>query len=120
MRMTTAPAMLHVGPAQIENNAGVLLSNAYKSQVEAAGMAGMPIDTLSLNFGFYLSALRMRFRFRPRVPRIRSRCPVQRIACPYRHSSGGVCEFRQFPGGTSGASHIASERPIHIVGIRNW
>ena len=56
MRMSAAPAMLHVGPAQISNNAGVYLSDDYKSEVEAAGEAGTPIDTLSLNFGFYVSA----------------------------------------------------------------
>ena len=56
MRMSTVPAMLHVGPAQIDNNTGVYLSNNHKSEVEAAGAAGMPIDTLSLDFGFYLSA----------------------------------------------------------------
>ena len=56
MRMSAVPAMLHVGPAQISNNAGVYLSNDHKSEVEAAGTAGMPIDTLSLDFGFHLSA----------------------------------------------------------------
>ncbi len=55
MRMSTMPTMLHVGPSQISNNAGVLLSNDHKSAVEAAAAAGVPIDTLSLDFGFYLS-----------------------------------------------------------------
>ncbi len=56
MRMSTVPAMLHVGPSQISNNAGVLLSNNNKSEVEAAAAAGTSIDTVSLDFGFYLSA----------------------------------------------------------------
>jgi uncharacterized protein (TIGR03437 family) len=56
MRMSTVPTMLHVGPSEISYNAGVFASNGHQSEVEAAAAAGMPIDTLSLNFGFYVSA----------------------------------------------------------------
>ena len=48
--------MLHVGPSEISYNAGVFASNGHQSEVEAAAATGKPIDTLSLNFGFYLSA----------------------------------------------------------------
>ncbi len=56
MRMSTVPTMLHVGPSEISYNAGVFLSSGHQGQVEAAAAAGTPIDTLSLNFGFYVSA----------------------------------------------------------------
>ncbi len=56
MRMSTVPTMLHVGPSEISYNAGVFASNAHQTDVEAAAAAGMPIDTLSLNYGFYASA----------------------------------------------------------------
>jgi len=55
MRMSTVPSVLHVGPSEISYNTGVFLSNGHQGQVEAAA-AGTPIDTLSLNFGFYVSA----------------------------------------------------------------
>ena len=56
MRMSTAPTVLHVGPSEISYNSGVFASNAHQSEVEAAAAAGMTIDTLSLNYGFYVSA----------------------------------------------------------------
>ncbi len=56
MRMSTVPAMLHVGPSEISYNSGVFASSGHQSEVEAAAAAGTPIDTLSLNFGFYVSA----------------------------------------------------------------
>ncbi|HLK63184.1 MAG TPA: hypothetical protein VKU19_07075 [Bryobacteraceae bacterium] len=56
MRMSTIPAVLHVGPSEISHNAGVLASNNHSSDVETAAAAGMPINTLSLNFGFYVAA----------------------------------------------------------------
>lgn len=56
MRMSTMPAVLHVGPSEISYNAGVFLSNGHQGEVEAAAAANTPIDTLSLNFGFYASA----------------------------------------------------------------
>jgi uncharacterized protein (TIGR03437 family) len=56
MRMSTVPAMLHVGPSEISYNAGVFLSNGHQGEVEAVAAAGKTIDTLSLNFGFYVSA----------------------------------------------------------------
>jgi len=56
MRMYTEPTMLHVGPSEIHSNAGVFSSNNFNSQVEAAAAAGTTINTLSLNFGFYVSA----------------------------------------------------------------
>jgi uncharacterized protein (TIGR03437 family) len=56
MRMSTVPSMLHVGPSEISYNSGVFASNGHQSEVEAAAAAGKPIDTLSLNFGFYVSA----------------------------------------------------------------
>ena len=56
MRMSTVPAMLHVGPSEISYNSGVFASSGHQPEVEAAAAAGKPIDTLSLNFGFYVSA----------------------------------------------------------------
>ena len=56
MRMSAAPQILHVGPSEISNNAGVLIGTNHASEIEADGKAGTPIDTLSLNFQFYPSA----------------------------------------------------------------
>ena len=56
MRMSTVPAMLHVGPSEISYQSGVFFTNGHQSQVEAAAASGMPVNTLSLNFGFYVSA----------------------------------------------------------------
>jgi len=56
MRMSTVPAMLFTGPNEISFNAGVSATNGNQGQVMAAANAGKPIDTLSLNFGFYTTA----------------------------------------------------------------
>ena len=59
MRMSTAPAMLHVGPNEITNFAGISAANGFQGQVTAAANAGKTIDTLSLDFGFYIGAQAM-------------------------------------------------------------
>jgi uncharacterized protein (TIGR03437 family) len=56
MRMSTEPAMLHVGPSEIVHDAGVQVSNTNDTAVLNAAAADNPIDTLGLPFGFYLSA----------------------------------------------------------------
>jgi len=56
MRMSAVPAMQHVGPSEISYQSGVFASTDYSNQVAAAGRAGTTIDTLSLNYGFYVSA----------------------------------------------------------------
>jgi uncharacterized protein (TIGR03437 family) len=56
MRMATVPTMLHVGPNEITNFAGIFAANGHQSEVTAAANAGTTIDTLSLNFGFYTGA----------------------------------------------------------------
>ena len=56
MRMSTVPAMLHVGPSEISYQSGVFFTNGHQSEVEAAAAAGTSINTLKLNFGFYVSA----------------------------------------------------------------
>jgi uncharacterized protein (TIGR03437 family) len=48
--------MLHTGPSEISYNAGVFYSNGHQSEVKTAAAAGTPIDTSTLNFGFYVSA----------------------------------------------------------------
>jgi uncharacterized protein (TIGR03437 family) len=56
MRMSTVPSMLHVGPNEIVRYAGVFPTNGHEPDAIAAANAGQPIDTLSLNFGFYIGA----------------------------------------------------------------
>ena len=56
MRMSTVPSVLFVGPNEIVRYAGVFPTNLFQSEVTAAAKAGKPIDTLTLDFGFYLSA----------------------------------------------------------------
>jgi uncharacterized protein (TIGR03437 family) len=56
MRMATVPSVLHVGPNEIVRYAGVFPTNQFTNEVAAAANAGKPIDTETLNFGFYLSA----------------------------------------------------------------
>ncbi len=56
MRMSTVPSVLHVGPSEISYDSGVFASQNHQTQVEAAGAAGATINTLSLNFGFFVSA----------------------------------------------------------------
>jgi uncharacterized protein (TIGR03437 family) len=55
MRMSTQSTMLLVGPSEISYNSGVFVSSGHQSEVEKAA-SGTPIDTLSLDFGFYVSA----------------------------------------------------------------
>jgi uncharacterized protein (TIGR03437 family) len=56
MRMANVPALLHVGPSEISYQSGVFASTDYGSKLAAAGQAGTTIDTLSLNYGYYVSA----------------------------------------------------------------
>ena len=56
MRMSTVPSVLHVGPNEIVRVAGVYPANNFQSEVNAASSSGKPIDTETLDFGFYLSA----------------------------------------------------------------
>jgi hypothetical protein len=56
MRMSTLPSVLHVGPNEIVRYAGVFPTSDFTSEVTAAAKAGKPIDTETLDFGFYLSA----------------------------------------------------------------
>lgn len=56
LRMSSMPALLHVGPSEISFQSGVFASTDHQSNVLAAAAADMPIDTLTLNFGFYISA----------------------------------------------------------------
>lgn len=56
MRMSVVPSVLHVGPNEIVRFAGVFPTNNFQSEVTAAANAGKPIDTETLDFGFYLSA----------------------------------------------------------------
>ena len=63
MRLSTLPAVLHVGPAQIASEAGVSCTEdkltAVDAAVVAAANAGTPIDTMSQDFGFYITAQAM-------------------------------------------------------------
>jgi uncharacterized protein (TIGR03437 family) len=56
MRMSTLPSMLYVGPHSIVSSSGVLSTNDHYGDVRQAGNKGTTIDTLSLDFGFYLAA----------------------------------------------------------------
>lgn len=56
MRLSTVPAVLHAGPHAIERFAGVSSSSDQSGPVQKAAQAGTSIDTLTLDFGFYLSA----------------------------------------------------------------
>jgi len=56
MRLSTVPAVLHAGPHAIERYTGVSSSSDQSGPVQKAAQAGTSIDTLTLNFGFYLSA----------------------------------------------------------------
>jgi len=56
MRMSTEPAVLYVGANQIDNDSGIQRANDDAQKVAADGSAGTPIDTLSLDFGFYYDA----------------------------------------------------------------
>jgi hypothetical protein len=58
--MSTLPAVLHVGPAQIASDAGVSCTEDMLTAVETAVVnaanANAPIDTMSQDFGFYITA----------------------------------------------------------------
>jgi len=56
MRMSTVPTMMHVGPNEISNFAGIMPTSGHQAQVTAAANAGQTIDTLTLDFGFYIGA----------------------------------------------------------------
>ena len=56
MRMSTEPSVLYVGANQIDNDSGIQRANDDAQKVAADGSAGTPIDTLSLDFGFYYDA----------------------------------------------------------------
>jgi uncharacterized protein (TIGR03437 family) len=56
MRMSTLPSMLHVGPNEIVRYAGVFPTHGHEPDAIAAANAGQPIDTVSLDFGFYIGA----------------------------------------------------------------
>jgi hypothetical protein len=60
MRMSKMPPVLHVGPAQIAQFAGVSsdekMATAVENDVVAAASASAPIDTMALPFGFYITA----------------------------------------------------------------
>ena len=59
MRMSTVPAMLHVGPNEITNFAGIFASTGHQAEVTGIANSGKSIDTMSLDFGFYTSAQAM-------------------------------------------------------------
>ena len=56
LRMSTVPAVLHVGANQINHDSGIEFSTDYSGRVSRAGAAGQTIDTSTLNFGFYYDA----------------------------------------------------------------
>ena len=56
MRMSTVPSMMHVGPNEISSFAGIQATSGHQAQVTAAANAGQTINTLSLDFGFYIGA----------------------------------------------------------------
>jgi hypothetical protein len=56
MRMSTVPGMLYVGPHSLIRFSGILSANAHSGDVMRAANQGKPIDTLSLDFGYYVSA----------------------------------------------------------------
>jgi hypothetical protein len=56
MRMSTVPSMLHVAPHSIITSSGVNSTNNHYGDVQRAANNNTTIDTLSLDFGFYLAA----------------------------------------------------------------
>jgi hypothetical protein len=56
MRMSTVPSMLLVGSHELPNDGGVAATNYYYTTVTAAATAGKPIDTSTLNYGYFISA----------------------------------------------------------------
>jgi hypothetical protein len=57
--MSTVPSVLHVGPNEITNFAGIFATTGYQVQVTSAANAGQTINTLSLDFRFYIGAQAM-------------------------------------------------------------
>jgi uncharacterized protein (TIGR03437 family) len=56
MRMSTVPSMLYVGPHSIVSSSGVLSTDNHYGDVQHAANTDTTINTLSLDFGFYLAA----------------------------------------------------------------
>ncbi len=56
MRMSTVGSVIHVGPHAIATVAGVQATNNHYGDVLNAAGAGKSIDTLALDFGFYVTA----------------------------------------------------------------
>ena len=56
MRMSGVPSMLYVGMHALTGTRGVTAVNSHYTDVQNAYNAGTTIDTLTLNFGYYLSA----------------------------------------------------------------
>jgi uncharacterized protein (TIGR03437 family) len=56
MRMSTVPSMLHVGMHALTGTRGVYAARTHYLDVQNAYYQGTTIDTLTLNFGFYIVA----------------------------------------------------------------
>jgi uncharacterized protein (TIGR03437 family) len=56
MRMSAVPSMLYVGMHALTGTRGVSAVQTHYNDVQAAYEAGTTIDTLSLDFGFFLTA----------------------------------------------------------------
>jgi uncharacterized protein (TIGR03437 family) len=56
MRMSTVPSMLYVGMHALTGTRGVSAANSHYTDVQNAYNAGTTIDTLSLDFGYFLTA----------------------------------------------------------------
>jgi|SRR5208283_806622 len=56
MRMSTVPSMLYVGMHALTGSRGAYATTTHYTDVQNAYNAGTTIDTLSLNFGYYLTA----------------------------------------------------------------
>ncbi len=56
MRMSQVPSVLYVGPQSMENYSGAQPGRDPSGQVRTAALAGMTIDTTTLDFQFYLTA----------------------------------------------------------------
>jgi uncharacterized protein (TIGR03437 family) len=54
MRMSSVPAMLYVGMHALTGTRGVTAVNSHYTDVQNAYAAGTTIDTLTLDFGYYL------------------------------------------------------------------
>lgn len=56
MRMSSVPGMLYAGPHSLIRFSGVLSADAHSGDVLRAANQGKPIDTVSLDFGYFISA----------------------------------------------------------------